>query len=1034
MPRRKQQAPKRAAGYFQEEEDLKGEEVKDDEEEDDDGSSTAQLQDSTYSPTDEEQEVGGEQKRTVSYQNSPGSHLCNQDGENESLLSDASDQATDVKGETSKDAQDQEISPTPKPPPEASDCMDKMKTAYANILSDSYWTSLGLNLKVPHSERKGCDSRNGGSKTDFDWHQDALSKSLQQNLPSKSISKPNLFSSVQLYRQNTKMYGTVFTGASRFRCRQCSAAYDTLVELTVHMNETGHYQDDNHKKDKHRPTSYSKPRKRAFQDMDKEDAQKVLKCMFCGDSFDSLQDLSVHMIKTKHYQKVPLKEPIPTISSKMVSPARKRVFEATRPCSPDSTTGSFADHSSAQKNSHTQLSSNNRYGYQNGASYTWQFEACKSQILKCMECGSSHDTLQQLTTHMMVTGHFLKVTNSASKKGKQLVLDPLAVEKMQSLSESPSSESPAKPMASSPSGGCTSETKTCKESKSDNSEDGNKAEKTDTSEEHEETTEKPLDPTLKYQYLREEDLDDGSKEGGDILKSLENTVTSAINKAQNGTPSWSAYPSIHAAYQISDVMKPSVSLGSQVMQMRPSFSNKFRPIAPKSKSVPLVPNTSHEPQSTQVKEESEDTDAQKETNKEVIQCESTSVSKNEYSHKMEACSRSESTRKEPSSPKEEDRIKEKCEKEKAKIQESMESPLSNSDCSTLRSSANHSPDLPCVNPLSALQSVLNNHLGKATESLRSQASSNSSSSIINMFQKPPINRMEKPVACLTPPRSAGHYLFDTNDQPIDLTKSKNKKLESAKAQSCTSPPQKHALSDIADMVKILPKATTPKHVVPARITSMKLEMDSRRFEDVPPEVSSLHKRKGRQSNWNPQHLLILQAQFASSLFQTSEGKYLLSDLGPQERMQISKFTGLSMTTISHWLANVKYQLRKTGGTKFLKNMDKGHPIFYCSDCASQFRTPSSYISHLETHLGFQMKDMNRLAVEQQTKVEKEISRVAVQRSPQPTNGEEDTDSKFKCKLCCRTFASKHAVKLHLSKTHSKSPENHSQFVAEVDEE
>ena len=68
--------------------------------------------------------------------------------------------------------------------------------------------------------------------------------------------------------------------------------YSALVELTVHMNETGHYQDDNRKKDKLRPTSYSKPRKRAFQDMDKEDAQKVLKCMFCGDSFDSLQDLS----------------------------------------------------------------------------------------------------------------------------------------------------------------------------------------------------------------------------------------------------------------------------------------------------------------------------------------------------------------------------------------------------------------------------------------------------------------------------------------------------------------------------------------------------------------------------------------------------------------------------------------------------------------------------------------------------------------------------------------------------------------------
>ncbi|XP_018425622.1 PREDICTED: teashirt homolog 2 [Nanorana parkeri] len=1031
MTRRKQQAPKRAAGYFQEEEELKGDSIKDEEEEDDDSTSTAHLQDSTYSPTDEEQEVAGDSKRSISFHDSPASHTCNQDGESESLLSDVSDQMADMKSLSSpKDAQDQKTNQQPRLQAEAQDCINKMKMSYANILSDSYWTNLGLSLKVPRADRKACDNRNGTNKGDFDWHQDALSKSLQQNLPAKSISKPNLFSSVQLYRQNSKMYNTVFTGASRFRCRQCSAAYDTLVELTVHMNETGHYQDNNHKKDKHRPATYSKTRKRAFHDMDKEDAQKVLKCMFCGDSFDSLQDLSVHMIKTKHYQKVPLKEPIPSISSKMVS-TKKRMFEVNRPCSPDSTTGSFVEHCSTQKNSNPQLSSNNRYGYQNGASYTWQFEACKSQILKCMECGSSHDTLQQLTTHMMVTGHFLKVTNSASKKGKQLVLDPLAVEKMQSLSDSPSSDGQSKPSASSPSGGSTSEMMTTsKECKTDISEEGSKDEKVDTSEEHRDAMEKPLDPTLKYQYLREEDLEDASKEGGDILKSLENTVTSAINKAQNGTPSWSAYPSIHAAYQISDVMKPSMSLNSQVMQMRPSFSNKFRPIAPKCKSVPLPSNTPPESQSTQVKEESEDAEIEIEPTKE-IKMEVMPTDKKEESPETEDLLE---TRKESnSSPKPEEHIRQNGEKEKARFLEPMECSPRSEDCSALRSSANCSPDIPCVNPLSALQSVLNNHLGKASESLRSPGSSNCTS-LAAVFQKPPANRVEKPPVCLTPPRPATQFLFEGSDQPIDLTKSKNKKVESAKAQSCTSPPQKHALSDIADMVKILPKATTPKHVSSGRMGPMKLDMDSRHIEVVSTEVSSLHKRKGRQSNWNPQHLLILQAQFASSLFLTSEGKYLLSDLGPQERMQISKFTGLSMTTISHWLANVKYQLRKTGGTKFLKNMDKGHPVFYCSDCASQFRTPSSYIGHLETHLGFQMKDMNRLTVEQQTKVKKEISRVSVRQSPQPVAGEEDTDSKFKCKLCCRTFASKHAVKLHLSKTHSKSPEHHSQFVAEIDEE
>ncbi|MGH0161403.1 UNVERIFIED_CONTAM: hypothetical protein FKN15_043967 [Acipenser sinensis] len=306
-----------------------------------------------------------------------------------------------------------------------------------------------------------------------------------------------------------------------------------------------------------------------------------------------------------------------------------------------------------------------------------------------------------------------------------------------------------------------------------------------------------------------------------------------------------------------------------------------------------------------------------------------------------------------------------------------------------------------------------------------------------MLSKLNRNLMEKPALAPVPPRSSrltNCFLYENNDQPIDLTKSKsNKAMASSCAQSCTPVQKKHALSDIADMVKVLPKATTPKPSLPSRMPSVKLETDVRRFEDVSAELYSVHKRKGRQSNWNPQHLLILQAQFVSSLFQTSEGKYLLSDLGPQERMHISKFTGLSMTTISHWLANVKYQLRKTGGTKFLKNMDTGHPIFYCNDCASQFRSTSTFISHLESHLGFELKDMDNLPVEQQTKVGPELSKAIGGRPTEATVVEEEMDTKFKCKLCSRTFASGHAVKLHLSKTHSKSPENHSQFV-DVDKE
>uniref|UniRef100_A0A8D0AP35 Homeobox domain-containing protein n=1 Tax=Sander lucioperca TaxID=283035 RepID=A0A8D0AP35_SANLU len=195
------------------------------------------------------------------------------------------------------------------------------------------------------------------------------------------------------------------------------------------------------------------------------------------------------------------------------------------------------------------------------------------------------------------------------------------------------------------------------------------------------------------------------------------------------------------------------------------------------------------------------------------------------------------------------------------------------------------------------------------------------------------------------------------------------------------------------------------------------------------DISPAQKRKGRQSNWNPQHLLILQAQFASSLRQTSDGKYIMSDLSPQERMHISRFTGLSMTTISHWLANVKYQLRRTGGTKFLKNLDSGHPVFFCSDCASQIRSPSTYVSHLESHLGFRLRDLSKLSGEQL------LSQIS--HHPLPSSLPTSIPSSLPislCKLCHRTFASKHAVKLHLSKTHGKSPEDHLMYVCELEKQ
>lgn len=1017
MPRRKQQAPKRAAVYMPDEDGVLEESLP--EEDGDETQTEEDSSDKTSPKLSDDREMDNKSAHTYSNQNSPVSVLSNQEAELESRLSDSSDRLSDFKTSPPPEPPREDESRGSKNKDENANSLDKMRAAYANFLSDSYWT--GAEPKVPKiSSKANCDSTNGGGKSEFDWHQDALSKTLQQTLSPKPASKPNLFSSVHLYRQSTKPPGSVFTGASRFRCKDCSAAYDTLVELTVHMNKSGHYQDNNHNKPSNNSASSSKSRKRNLQDLEgKEDAQKVLKCMFCGHSFDSLQDLSVHMIKTKHYQKVPLKEPIPVITPKLLPPSKKRAFEAARPCSPDSTTGVSAYTDAQRANANVSNSNSNRYGYQNGASYTWQFETCKSQILKCMECGSSHDTLQQLTTHMMVTGHFIKVTNSASKKGKQLALDPLAIEKIQGLAEPAGTEAEgekASPKNPSPGSSERDSQGECTSDKMD--------ETVAKDDKQESEDQKSSNGSFKYPYLREEDLEQELGGGGDILKSLANTVASAINKAQTGTPSWSAYPSIHAAYQLSGILKKPPLSTSPPVPIKQAFNHKLRPIAPKGKMYhagAVGVEAAH--QNVDIKKENI-SDGKESQNLKF------DVGENDDSDCQDDSS--------SSSKLDADCVNEDSEAIKAKASPDISergktpSPCASNGRTSEQLSDTHT-DILGINPLSALQSVLNNHLGKANKPTNSRVDKLSAHAQ-SIFAD--LNREKLMLGNPARSKHNNPFLFVGNDQPIDLTKSKHSKPSSSLLHPSTPVPQKYALSDIADMVKVLPKATTPKPSIPSRIPAMKLESDVRRFEDVSAEVYSVHKRKGRQSNWNPRHLLILQAQFASSLFQTSEGKYLLSDLGPQERMQISKFTGLSMTTISHWLANVKYQLRKTGGTKFLKNMDTGHPVFYCNDCASQFRSPAAFISHLESHLGFQIKDMCKMPVEHHTKIvdEPELSKaLSVRTTPEALVSEDDIDSKFKCKICCRTFASNHAVKLHLSKTHSKSPDNHSQYV-EMDKE
>ncbi|XP_029379579.1 teashirt homolog 3 isoform X2 [Echeneis naucrates] len=1085
MPRRKQEAPKRAAAYSPEE--LTEHTVEDEEAEADDLPSAPQ-DDLPMKDEFVEQSAGPAKEQACDHESAGVTELSGQDMDSESHVSETSDRLSDFESPSRK-AEGILVSPPlnggTKTPPVGMDTLEQMKAIYSSFLTSPLWSPLNFNSTPPLAQSSAStdkptrsnstSSSSSCSSGSYDWHQSAVAKTLQQHPPQSRHpvqSEPSLFSTVQLHRQNPKLFGSIFTGASKFRCKGCSAAYDTLVELTVHMNDTGHYRDDNQDKAGSGAKRWSKPRKRSLLEMEgKEDAQKVLKCMYCGHSFESLQDLSVHMIKTKHYQKVPLKEPMAPVAGKIMSSKKRGLVGLDLTASARSRDGtpktkhpqSDLSETLQKPSSSPYTTSNNRYGHQNGASYAWQFESNKYQILKCMECGSSHNTLQELRTHMMVTGHFLRVTSSAGKRIKTLpeatspnpgrVATPTE-QRVQSVPLAPSTFSPPPLQATTTSPASTPPLKEIK--KEEVEEECTKQEAVGSEKQvavsvgKEEDTEKEEKYDIsKYNYLTEEDLKESPKGGLDILKSLENTVTSAINKAQSGNPSWGGYPSIHAAYQFPSALKLQQGSMEKNSPIKFLFNGGDGAL---SKNQPLIspPLTQSSPFPSNNFQAMED--LVKKVTEKVAKVEQRvkQLSPKRENHLSPCSSEAGDSHKggESDSPREwravtpsnsdrgsnSDRASPATE---PKRETAVKSPLASTlRCSTAIITGHTPPEQPFVNPLSALQSVMNIHLGKAAKpSLPNQdplslLSRLSQSMAERAAVAAPPSQTKKPESVVD-----NSFYQPIDDQPMDLTKGKNEPVVSPYTSS--SPLHENALSDISDMLRNLTQSHhVPKPPSRTRVSD-KAEVVGSTHDDDDASLHG-HKRKGRHSNWNPQHLLLLQAQFASSLRQTSEGKYIINDLSPQERMHVSRFTGLSMTTISHWLANVKYQLRRTGRTKFLKNLDSGQPIFFCSDCASQIRTPAAYVCHLEAHLGFRIRDLAKLSPKQTVRdshchTEKLVP-LEPFLSPQSQDDCSSNGAVYRCQLCVRKFATKHAIKLHLSKSHGKSPEDHLLYVCELEKQ
>ncbi|KAF1387100.1 hypothetical protein PFLUV_G00101760 [Perca fluviatilis] len=1116
MPRRKQDAPKRAAAYSPEE---LTEHTMEDEEAEADDLPSAPQDDPPMKDEFVEQSLGPAKEQACDQESAGAAELSGQEMDSESHMSETSDRLSDFESPSRKAEGNLVTAPLnggTKTPPIGMDTLEQMKVIYSSFLTGPLWSPLNFNSTPPQAQASAStekparsnstSSSSSCSSGSYDWHQSAVAKTLQQHPPQSrhpAHSEPSLFSTVQLHRQNPKLFGSIFTGASKFRCKGCSAAYDTLVELTVHMNDTGHYRDDNQDRAGSGAKRWSKPRKRSLMEMEgKEDAQKVLKCMYCGHSFESLQDLSVHMIKTKHYQKVPLKEPMAPVAAKIMSSKKRGLVGLDLITSPRSREGTpKAKHPQADLSEHSQKPSsspyttpNNRYGHQNGASYTWQFESNKFQILKCMECGSSHNTLQELRTHMMVTGHFLRVTSSVGKRIKTLpeatspnprrVSTPTE-QRVQSVPLAPSTFSPP-PLQTTTTSPATSPP--LKEIKKEEVEEectkqeavGNEKQVSASVGKEEDAEKEEKYDISKYSYLTEEDLKESPKGGFDILKSLENTVTSAINKAQSGNPSWGGYPSIHAAYQFPSALKLQQGSMEKNSPLKFLFNGGDGALSSLSKNLPLIspPLSQSSPFPSNNFQAMED--LVKKVTEKVAKVEQRvkQLSPKMENHLSPCSSEAGESLKggEADSPREwravtpansdrgshSDRASPATEpKRETAVKSQLASTLR---CSSAIITGHTPPEQPFVNPLSALQSVMNIHLGKAAKpSLPNQdplslLSRLSQSMAERAAVAAPPSQTKKPESVVD-----NSFCQPSDDQPMDLTKGKSDrggslgsapltpsstassispsslitpaKLTVVSPYTSSSPLHENALSDISDMLRNLTQSHhVPKAPSRSRVTD-KAEIVGSTHDDDDVSLHG-HKRKGRHSNWNPQHLLLLQAHFASSLRQTSEGKYIINDLSPQERMHVSRFTGLSMTTISHWLANVKYQLRRTGRTKFLKNLDSGQPIFFCSDCASQVRAPAAYVCHLEAHLGFRIRDLAKLSPKQTVRDSHTLTEKLVPLesllSPQSQDECSGNGAVYRCQLCVRKFATKHAIKLHLSKSHGKSPEDHLLYVSEVE--
>ncbi len=174
----------------------------------------------------------------------------------------------------------------------------------------------------------------------------------------------------------------------------CKRQFETLYELTIHMQKTGHTPTSGRA-----PDAGEYPKLVRGQDMwlnqGSEQTRQILRCMQCGESFKTLPELTIHMMKTRHYTGI------------VGAEANKKVHKCSSYCD------KCPDHDS-------------------------------DSVFKCRVCNENFKDLDALTSHMMISGHHRKRSRTNSESDLE---DDLMFSKPSSGKTSPDTSPKQSPVA-----------------------------------------------------------------------------------------------------------------------------------------------------------------------------------------------------------------------------------------------------------------------------------------------------------------------------------------------------------------------------------------------------------------------------------------------------------------------------------------------------------------------------------------------------------------------------------------------------------